>query len=121
MLAPVFRTIGTSAVKAIVGDRIYGSGNAPQNTERAYITWFTVVGQPYDQISGAPDGDNDAVQIDCWTGPADDQERVCIDLATAVRDALDAAGISNRLVLHQREADTKLFHIGLQADFIHSR
>jgi len=121
MLPPVYRTIRTPMVQAIVGERIYGSGKAPQGTPTPYITWFSVVGQPYDQISGAPCGDNDAIQIDCWTGPADDQEVVCIGLASAVRDALDAAGIANRLVVHLREEGTDFFRIGQQADFIHSR
>lgn len=121
MFAPVFRVLSTPAVKALVGSRIYGSGDAPQNTPLPYITWFTVVGQPYDQLSGAPDGDNDSTQIDCWAGPADGQETVCRNIAQAVRDALDSAGIANRILVHTREPDTKVFHIGLQADFIHSR
>jgi len=124
MLAPIFRTIATPAVRMLVGDtapRIYGSSNAPQGTQTPYITWFTVAGQPYDQISGAPDGDNDIVQIDCWAGPDDAEEVTCVQLARAVRDALDGAHIANRVVIHVREPDTKIFHIGLQADFIWGR
>ncbi|SOE48100.1 DUF3168 domain-containing protein [Orrella dioscoreae] len=123
MLAPVFKTLNTPAVRGLVGTepRIYGSGMAPQGTPTPYITWFTVAGQPYDQLSGPPDGDNDTVQVDCWAGPDDDQEATCISLARAVRDALDAAGIANRTIVHTRETDTKLFHIGLQADFIRGR
>lgn len=120
MLAPVYRTIRTPAVAAIVGDRIYAN-RAPQGVVAPYITWFTVSGVPYPNLSGAPPGDDDAVQIDCWAGPGDDQERICTDLARAVRDALDAALIVSRLVIHAREADTMLFRIGLQADFIRSR
>jgi len=124
MLAPVFRTIATPAVRTLVGDmepRIYGSGSAPQGTPTPYITWFTVAGLPYDQLSGVPDGDHDVVQIDCWAAQGDSQEIVCINLARAVRDALDAAGIANRLVVHMRESNTKFYHIGLQADFIRGR
>lgn len=124
MLAPVFRTIDTAAVRAFVGNappRIYGSGMAPQGTSIPYITWFTVAGQPYDQLSGPPDGDNDSVQIDCWAGPGDDQEAICVNLARAVRDALDAAGVANRVVIHARDPATKFFRIGLQADFIWGR
>jgi len=124
ILAPVFRTIATPAVRTLVGGhdpRIYGSGNAPQGTATPYITWFTVAGQPYNQLGGAPDGDNDTVQIDCWAGPGDAGELACVELARAVRDALDAAGIVNRVVIHTREPDTRLFRIGLQADFIRGR
>jgi len=124
MLAPVFRTLSTHAVSVLVGEdfpRVFSSGYAPQGTATPYITWFTVAGQPYDQLSGAPDGDNDIIQIDCWAGPGDDEEIVCIHLARAVRDALDLFGIANRVVIHAREPDTKLFHIGLQANFIRGR
>lgn len=123
MLAPAFKTINTPEVRGHVGadPRIYGSGMAPQGTPAPYITWFTVIDNPYDQLSGPPDADNGTVQIDCWTGPDDSQETVCISLARAVRDALDAAGIANRIIVHTRETDTKLFRIGLQADFIRGR
>jgi len=124
MLAPVFRIIATPAVRALTGGdapRIYGSGSAPQNTPTPYVTWFTVAGRPYEQLSGAPDGDNDVVQIDCWAGSDDVDEVACISLARAVRDALDAAGVANRVVVHVREPDTKIFHIGLQAEFIRGR
>ena len=121
MFAPVLKTISTPAVTAIVGDRIFSSGMAPQGVITPYITWFVVDGQPYDQISGAPCGDSDLIQIDCYAGPDDRQEKVCIDLAKAVRDALDAAGQVNRLIINHRETDTRLFRIGQQVDFILSR
>jgi hypothetical protein len=41
-------------------------------------------------------------------------------LATAIRDAVDAAGFSNRLIINQRDPDTKLYRIGIQADFINT-
>jgi hypothetical protein len=121
MFAPIYRTIRTPAVQAIVGDRVYGSGLAPQGVATPYITWFTVSGDPYDNLSSAPDADNDTIQIDCWAGPGDDQELVCMNLARAVRDALDAAGQATRIVAHTREDDTRLFRIGLQVEFIHNR
>jgi len=42
-------------------------------------------------------------------------------LAFAVRDALDLAGIANRLVVNSREPETRLYRIGLEADYITSR
>lgn len=121
MLAPIFETISTPAVQAIVGSRIYGKGHAPQRTPTPYITWQTIVGDPYTNLSDAPHADNDAIQIDCWTGPADDQEGICNQLAKAVRDAIDAAGQTCRIIIDTRETDTKLFRIGLQVEFIHVR
>jgi len=123
MLAPIYRTLNTAAIQAIVGNppRIYGSGSAPQGVTKPYITWFAVVGLPFDHLSGAPGADNDTTQIDCWAGPDDDQALVCVNLAAAVRSALDAAGQINRIIIDTREDDTGLFHIGLQVDFIHNR
>ena len=123
MFAPIYKILDTAAVRAIVGSkpRIYSSGMAPQGAPIPYITWFVVSGEPYDHLSGAPGADNDTIQIDCWAGPADDQEVVCLNLAKAVRDALDAAGQANRIIINTRETDTKLFRIGLQVEFIYNR
>lgn len=119
MLPKVFPVLKTPAVLAIVGGtpvRIFRHGDAPQDSAKPYVTWFEVIGQPYDQISGLPCGDFDSVQIDCWS--MDDTQ--VETLAAAVRDAIDAAGFSNRLVINHRDPDTKLYRIGLQADFINS-
>lgn len=119
MLPKVFPVLTTPAVLAIVGGtpiRIFRHGAAPQDTAKPYVTWFEVTGQPYDQISGLPCGDFDSVQIDCWS-----MDDIQVEtLAAAVRDAIDAAGFSNRLVINHRDPDTKLYRIGLQADFINS-
>lgn len=120
MLPAVFQTLKTAAVLAIVGGtpvRIFRHGAAPQDIEKPYVTWFEVSGQPYDQLSGAPCGDFDSVQIDCWSKSDTQVEQ----LAEAIRDAVDAAGIANRIVVNLRDPDTKLYRIGLEADFINSR
>lgn len=119
MLPAVFRTLNTPEVRALAGTnplRIYRHGAAPQDVPHPYITWFSS-GQPYDQISGPPCGDFFSVHIDVWS--MDDAE--VETLASAVRDALDAAGVANRLVVNNREADTKLYRIGQEADFITNR
>lgn len=120
MLPLVFPAISTSAVKAIVGTspvRIYRHGQAPEDVVRPYITWFLVAGVPQDNISGSPCADIDEVQIDCWS-ESDTQVET---LASAVRDALDAAGHLNTTIIDTYETDTKLYRIGLQASFIKSR
>lgn len=123
MFAPILRTLSTPEVVAIVGShpRIYSSGDAPQGVLKPYITWFVVVTDPYTHLSGPPGADMDVIQIDCWAGPGDDQEVVCVHLARAVRDALELTGQSCRVIANRREPDTGLFHIGLQVDFIHNR
>lgn len=120
MLPLVFSAIATSAVKAIVGAspvRIYRHSQAPEDVARPYITWFVVTGNPQDNISGSPCADIDTVQIDCWS-ESDTQVET---LAGAVRNALDAAGHLNTLIIDTYEVGTKLYRIGLQASFIKSR
>lgn len=121
MFAPIYRTLNTPAVQAMVAGRIFSSGMAPQGTLTPYVTWFVVTGDPFVNLSDAPGADNDTIQIDSWAGPGDDQEIVCINLAKAVRAALDAAGQANRIIINAREPDTKLFRIGQQVEFIHNR
>lgn len=121
MFAPIYETLQTDAIKDIVGDRIYAFGSAPQGTRTPYITWLVVSTGPHNQLSGAPCGDTDTVQIDCWTGPQSSEEQSCVTLAKAVRDALDAAGQATMVIVNGREPDTKLFRISLQTEFIYSR
>lgn len=117
MFPKVYRAIHTAAVEAIVGDRIGRHGFVAQTEQRPYITWQIVVGQPYDNLSSAPCGDFTTVQLDCYH----DTDAGAEQLALAVRAALDAALISNRVVLDNRDPDTKLYRVGMEADFIDQR
>jgi phage anti-repressor protein len=117
MLAPVYTTLRQNAtVLSTVGTRIYRHGSAPQDVTKPYITWFVVMGMPEVQLSGAPTNDFDNIQIDCWS-ETDSQVET---LAYAVRKALDDAKIVNRIVQNNREDDTRLYRIGIEADFIHT-
>ena len=121
MFPPVFQVLRANAtVVAMVGDRIGRHGVIQQTETRPYITWQIVLGQPYDNLSSTPCGDFTTVQIDCYCGgvTADaDIER----LAEAVRAALDAAGVYNRVTVNNRDPDTKLYRVGIDADFITNR
>ena len=85
MFPPVFKTLSTTAVTAIVGTRIGRHGEVAQDEVRPYIVWQIVTGQPYDNLSAAPCGDFTVVQIDCYHQTDAGVEQ----LATAVRAALD--------------------------------
>lgn len=118
MFPPVYATLrANETVLATVGDRIGRNGEVPQDVARPYVTWFIVADQPHDQISGAPPSDFITVQIDCWH-----QSDAGIEsLAVAVRAALDAAGVHNRVRINNREIDTRLYRVGIEADFITQR
>lgn len=104
-------------VLSVVGTRIYRHGSAPQDVVAPYITWSLGMGLPYDNMSTAPPADKDTVQIDCWS----ESDTQIETLGYAVRAALDASLISNRIVVNSRESDTKLYRITLEADFVSSR
>lgn len=118
MFPPVYQTLRANAtVLSTVGDRIGRHSEVPQDTSKPYITWFIVSGQPTDQISGTPDSDFVTVQIDCWSL----SDAGIKTLAEAVRDALDTAGHHNRVRVNLREPDTRLYRVGIEADFITQR
>lgn len=118
MFPPVKQTLSTPAVIAIVGDRIAPFGEISQKEARPYLTWFIVSGQPHDNLSSAPCSDFTTVQIDCWSTDA----QQCKALAEAVRAALDAVLVVNRVRLNLRETTgSRLYRVGLEADFITGR
>ena len=118
MLPNVYQTLRlNSTVVSTVDKRIYRHGSAPQNVAKPYITWFMVSGVPENNISTAPCSDRDSVQIDCWSESDTEVET----LAYSVRAALDSQLIANRMVVNNRENDTKLYRIAIEADFIRPR
>ena len=118
MLPNVYQVLrGNATVVSTVGTRIYRHGSAPQDVQKPYITWFMVAGTPQDILNAAPCHDRDTIQIDCWSETDNGVET----LAYAVRAALDSQLISNRMVINNRETDTKLYRIAIEADFIASR
>ena len=118
MFPPVYKTLRSNAtVVSLVGDRIGRHGEVAQTEVRPYIVWQIVTGQPYDNLSAAPCGDFTVVQIDCYHQTDAGVEQ----LATSVRAALDAKLISNRVSVNRRDKDTRLYRVGLDADFITGR
>ena len=123
MLPNVFPVLNTPEIQALVGNpsRIYDFGSAPPEAKAPYITFWNVSGIPHDQLSGAPCSDFDTIQIDIYAGPHDSAKAQIRKLATLVRDALDGAGIANRLIIQGRDNETRLFRVSLEADFINNR
>ena len=118
MFPRVYQTLTANAtVVAMVGDRIGRHGVIQQTETKPYITWQIVLGQPYDNLSSTPCGDFTTVQIDCYH----QTDAGVVQLANAVRAALDAALIVNRVRLNVRDPETRLYRVGLDADFITDR
>ncbi len=117
MFPPVYRTIHTIAVAAIVGDRIGRHGEVAQDESRPYIVWQIITGQPHDHLSGPPCSDFTTVQLDCYHRTDEGVEQ----LARAVRAALDSVLICNRITVDGRDPDTRLYRVSIDADFITQR
>lgn len=118
MFPLVKQTLSTPAVVAIVGDRIAPFGEIGQTEGRPYLTWYVVSDQPHDNLSDPPPSDFTTVHLDCWSPDA----RQARALAEAIRAALDAAFVCNRIVLNLREpSGSRLYRVGLEADFITGR
>lgn len=117
MFPPVYRTIRSTAVQGIVGDRIARHGEIAQDERRPYIVWQIVTGIAHDHLSGPPGSDFTTVQIDCYH----EDDAGVETLARAVRAALDAALVVNRVTVNNRDTSTRLYRVAIDADFITQR
>jgi hypothetical protein len=114
MLPPITATLSAApAVAALVADRIYRHGAAPQAVAAPYITWFMVDAVPENNLSDAPGVDRCPVQIDCWHTT----DAGVVALATAARNAIEPHAHITGVPVNLREPETKLYRIGLQLDW----
>ncbi len=114
MLPPIYTTLrASSAVLALVANRIYRHGKAPQGVVKPYVTWFLVVGTPDNTLSETPAVDRCTVQIDCWS-ESDTQVET---LAKAVRDAVEPFAYITAFPVDDQEAATNLYRIAIQLDW----
>jgi Protein of unknown function (DUF3168) len=115
MLPPIYDILfAATAVSAIVGTRIYPHGEAPQDVTRPYVTWFLVAGVPENALDCAPDIDRSTVQIDCWHQTS----AGVVQLASAVRNAIEPHAHVTNLFLNQLEPETRLYRFALQLDYL---
>lgn len=121
MLPPVYNLLRASApLVALVGDRIYRHGSAPQGVKHPYLTWFQVNGTPENTLSERPGMDRSTVQIDAWCGGATGDKQ-CETVAEAVRDALEDYAHMTSVPIDQREQATGLWRIAEEFDFFVGR
>lgn len=118
MIPPVYQTLSAvSAIVAIVGTRIFGSGSATEGETRPYIVWQIASAAPENNLSTTPEFDDQRVQIDCYAI----NEKACRELAQLVRNAIEA---QVNIVLgpwNDYEPDTKLFKWSMDATWLLNR
>ena len=89
MYPPLFAVCAADpAVTALVGTspiRIYLFGLAPDKVAKPYVVWQSVGGAPENVLSGRPDMDDHALQIDVYADTAASARQV----ATAVQRAIE--------------------------------
>lgn len=117
MLPPIYDTLNTMAITAIVARRVFRHSSAPQDTTKPYVTWFLVTGTPENELSSTPPIDRCTVQIDCWHQTDTGVET----LSKAVRDAVEPFAHITGFIINERESATKLYRIGIQLDWWLSR
>ena len=114
MLPPIYTILSTNtAVKNIVSTRIYPHGDAPQDVARPYVTWFLVADAPENNLSELPDIDRQAVQIDIWA----ESGSAAVQLASAVRNAIEPHAHVTNIALNGREPETGLYRFAIQIDY----
>ncbi len=116
MIPPVYSLMrASSAVVAIVADRIGAHGQVLPNELRPYITWQIVSGTGDNTLDkGRAPNDRASVQVDCYHT----EEAGLRSLVNAARTALESDSYYVGLVADERDADTRLFRMALQFDFI---
>jgi hypothetical protein len=117
MFPPVYQTIHTGPIAAIVSDRIGRHGEVGQDESRPYITWSITIGDPHDNLSEAPSSDFTTVDINCWHMT----DAGIAQLAVLVQTALDDAFVCNRVRINNRDATTRMYRVLIEADFITQR
>lgn len=105
------------AALALVGDRIYRHGSAPQGVTGDRVTWSVPAGDAELVLDTIPDADQFRVQVDCWS-----QTDAGVEvLASAVRDALAQVAVLVAYVADERDTQTQTFRMSFQYDWILSR
>ncbi len=118
MIPPVFNTLtANGALVALVGQRIYGSGQATQDKARPYIVWQVVSSVPNNTLGCLPDQDDMRVQIDVYST----SEQVCRQIATLVRDTIEPVMHITFGPWNSFEDETKLYRWSMDVTWLLDR
>ncbi len=114
MLPLVYQTLTADLdVAALVGDRVYRHGEAPEGVAAPYITWFVVTALPAITLDERPRIDRYELQIDCWSDNDGTGDTGVETLAAAVRDALEGDHDMTAVIADGRDPETKRCRIGM--------
>lgn len=121
MIPPIFAVCAAdAAVQSALGTnpvRLYQFGFAPQKVAAPYAVWQLVGGVPGNYITGLPDHDQLAVQVDVY-GITSTEVRTA---TLALRDAIEPHAHIVAWRGEDREAETMLFRVSFDLDWIVTR
>lgn len=121
MIPDIFQAVsGNSGLTSLIGSapvRFFPFGEAPEKTVYPYATYSVVNGLPQNTMDGPPQIDDLGTQIDVWAETADS----CLDVAEALRDALEPLGHMTSIGNMERDPDTKSYRIRMDFDFFTER
>lgn len=117
MFPPIFKILNVPVVQAKVGAdpvRIYDFGSAPADVQKPYMVFQQVANERLNNVSDAPCGDVDSIQLDIYA----ETREAARDVARVVRTVLDLAGITHHLILQLQEPETQLYRVGFELNYL---
>ncbi len=106
-----------STVNSLVDGRIYRHGEAPQDINKPYITWFISDGMPENTLSCSPDIDKMSIQIDMYHVT----DSGLVDLSKAVRNVIEQHAYIVGMPVNERDEKTRLFRFVFMVDWLLER
>lgn len=120
MFAPLFKTLNVdAAVQALLGSpvRVYAFGEAPKNVVHPYLVHQVIAGTPENYLGQDPDADTESYQLDVYA----DTSAQAIQVAKAVRDAVQRFAYVTGWRGEFKDPDTDLARVSFDVDWITSR
>lgn len=120
MFAPLFKVLNANpGVQALLGQpvRVYAFGEAPKNVLHPYLVNQVIAGSPENYLGQDPDADTESFQLDVYA----DTSVEAIQVAKAVRDAVQGSAYVTGWRGEFRDPDTDLARVSFDVDWITSR
>ena len=120
-MAPIFVVCRAStAVTDLLGTnptRLYPFGQAPQNVAKPYAVWQVIGGSPENYISGRPDTDTFALQVDVYADSGNSAKVV----GDAIRFATELEAHTTNYNGDSRDKETGNYRHSFDIDWIVTR
>lgn len=121
MLPPIYSVCAAdAAVQAALGNpvRLYAFGAAPEAVARPYAVWQLVPGGgPGNFLAGRPKTDRYLIQVDIYS----DEVQPLLDVAQALRDAIEAHAYITAWRSMSRDPETRRFRFSFDVDWLTHR